>query len=90
MIRALKADQLFGVALDVLDPEPLARTHPVFEIDLIAGDSDAAFRRRAMESIPALQCEVAEAVTALLDGRWPAGTLNPQVVPKQPLRTPDH
>jgi hypothetical protein len=35
---------------------------------------------------PDLHREVSEALAAVLDGRWPASTMNLDVVPKTPLR----
>jgi D-3-phosphoglycerate dehydrogenase len=87
LIRALDTDRLAGVALDVLEQEPPAPGHPLLGMDprrVILTPHGAAWSEDAFSY---LHQEVAAAVEAILDDRRPAGTVNPEVVPKHDLKT---
>jgi D-3-phosphoglycerate dehydrogenase len=86
LIRALQDDRLFGAALDVLDQEPPARDNPLLEMDPQRVILTPHFAAASQEILPDLQHEVSAAAAAVLDGRWPESTMNPDVVPKIALR----
>jgi len=44
------------------------------------------FAAASAEVLPDLHQEVCVAAAAVLDGRWPPSVMNPDVVPKVPLR----
>lgn len=86
LIHALQADRLFGVALDVLDQEPPAQDNPLLSMDPLRVILTPHFASVSAEALPDLQQEVSAAAAAVLDGRWPPSVMNPDVVPKVPLR----
>jgi D-3-phosphoglycerate dehydrogenase len=86
LIRALQDGRIFGAALDVLEQEPPAPDNPLLHMDPMRVILTPHFAASSEEVIPDLHREVAEAVAAVLDGRWPPSVMNPDVVPKQPLR----
>jgi D-3-phosphoglycerate dehydrogenase / 2-oxoglutarate reductase len=86
LIRALQDGRLFGAALDVLDQEPPTPDHPLLSMDPQRVILTPHFASVAEEALPDLHREVAAAAAAVLDGRWPPSVMNPDVVPKQPLR----
>ncbi len=86
LIQALQDGKLFGAALDVLEREPPLDEHPLFGFDPRRVILTPHFAASSEEVTPAVHREVAEAVTALLRGAWPAATMNPDVVPKVELR----
>jgi phosphoglycerate dehydrogenase-like enzyme len=86
LIQALQASRLFGAALDVLDQEPPAPDNPLLQMDPQRVILTPHFAAASEEIYADLHREVSEALAAMLDGRWPAATMNPNVVPKTPLR----
>lgn len=86
LVEALRDGKLFGAALDVLEPEPPAHDHPLLAIDRQRVILTPHFAASSEEVTPAAHREVAESISSLLRGEWPAATMNPQVVPKQELR----
>jgi D-3-phosphoglycerate dehydrogenase / 2-oxoglutarate reductase len=85
LIRALQTDRLAGVALDVLEQEPPAPDHPLLGMDPRRVILTPHFAAWSEDAFSYLHQEVAAAVEAILGDRRPAGTVNPEVVPKQPL-----
>jgi len=84
LIRALQEGWIAAAGLDVFDPEPLAPTSPLLEMENVvltphvAGCSDISkdsFWRLSVETL----IRVAE-------GRWPDACANPGVTPKWSLR----
>jgi D-3-phosphoglycerate dehydrogenase len=86
LIQALQEGRLFGAALDVLDQEPPAADNPLLRMDPMRVILTPHFAASSEEIFPDLHREVGAAVAAILDDRWPAATINPDVVPKAPLR----
>src|SRR6266540_2148298 len=86
LIRALQDGRLFGVALDVLEQEPPDPNNPLLQIDPQRIILTPHFASVSEEVHPDLHREVSEALAAVLDGRWPASTMNLDVMPKTPLR----
>jgi D-3-phosphoglycerate dehydrogenase / 2-oxoglutarate reductase len=86
LVRALQEDRLYGAALDVLATEPLALDHPLLAIDPRRVILTPHFGAWCAASVPDLHAEVASALAALLAGRWPAATINPEVTPRLPLQ----
>jgi D-3-phosphoglycerate dehydrogenase len=86
LVRALQEHRLFGAALDVLEKEPPANDNPLFELDPQRVILTPHFAASSEAVTPAAHCEVTAAMASLLRGEWPAATMNPNVVPKQPLR----
>jgi phosphoglycerate dehydrogenase-like enzyme len=82
LIRALQRDHLYGVALDVYEQEPLPLDHPLLQFDPQRVILSPHFAGGSQEALPAQQQEVANAITAFLQGHWPASTINPTVIPK--------
>jgi D-3-phosphoglycerate dehydrogenase len=85
LIQALQEDRLFGAALDVLDQEPPAPNNPLLRMDPMRVILTPHFAASSAEIFPDLHNEVAEALAAVLDGRWPPSVMNPTVVPKLAL-----
>ena len=86
LIQALQADALFGAALDVLELEPPADDHPLFALDPMRVILTPHFAASSEAVTPTAHRQVADAMASVLRGEWPASTMNPSVVPKQPLR----
>jgi D-3-phosphoglycerate dehydrogenase / 2-oxoglutarate reductase len=86
LIQALQESRLFGAALDVLDQEPPAPDNPLLRMDPLRVILTPHFAASSEEIFPDLHREVSAAAAAVLDGRWPPSMMNPDVVPKTPLR----
>src|SRR5262245_23216442 len=86
LISALQDDRLFGAALDVLDQEPPSHDNPLLGMDPRRVILTPHFASASAETIPDLHHEVSAAAAAVLAGHWPAAAMNPEVVPKLPLR----
>ncbi|HEY3230787.1 MAG TPA: C-terminal binding protein [Roseiflexaceae bacterium] len=86
LIRVLQDGRLFGVALDVLEQEPPDPNNSLLQMDPQRIILTPHFASASEEVHPDLHREVSEALAAVLDGRWPASTMNLDVVPKTPLR----
>jgi D-3-phosphoglycerate dehydrogenase len=86
LIHMLQDGRLFGAALDVLDQEPPAPDNPLLRMDPLRVILTPHFAASSAEVIPDLHQEVSAAAAAVLDGRWPPSVMNPDVVPKVPLR----
>jgi phosphoglycerate dehydrogenase-like enzyme len=86
LIQALKADALFGAALDVLELEPPADDHPIFALDPMRIILTPHFAASSEAVTPTAHRQVAEAMASVLRGEWPTATMNPWVIPKQALR----
>lgn len=86
LIRALREGRVYGAALDVMEKEPPDADNPLLAMDPRRVILTPHFAGSSEDSIVQLHREAAAAVEAVLDGRWPAATVNPRVVPKKPLR----
>jgi D-3-phosphoglycerate dehydrogenase / 2-oxoglutarate reductase len=86
LVRALQDGRIFGAALDVLEQEPPAPDNPLLRLDPQRVIMTPHFAASSEEVHPDLHREVSAAAAAVLDGRWPASVMNPDVVPKVPLR----
>lgn len=78
LVAALDAGRLFGVGLDVTDPEPLPPDHPLYRFDRVTivphiASATLATRRRMSRL-------AAENVVAVLSGGQPPHCLNPEVL----------
>jgi D-3-phosphoglycerate dehydrogenase / 2-oxoglutarate reductase len=85
LVQALQENRLYGAALDVLATEPLALDHPLLALDPRRVILTPHFGAWCAASVPDLHAEVAAALAAMLAGRWPASTMNPDVTPRLPL-----
>jgi D-3-phosphoglycerate dehydrogenase len=85
LILALQEQRLHGAALDVLEREPPTSDNPLLAMDPQRVILTPHFAASSADAEAQLHREVAAAVASLLAGRWPDATINPQVVPKQPL-----
>jgi D-3-phosphoglycerate dehydrogenase len=85
LIRVLQEQRLQGVALDVLEREPPTLDNPLLAMDPRRVILTPHFAASSVDAEIQLHREVAAAVASLLADRWPEATVNPQVVPKQPL-----
>jgi D-3-phosphoglycerate dehydrogenase len=86
LIAALQTNRLYGAALDVFEQEPIAPDNPLLSMDPRRVILSPHFAAWSEDAFSYLHQEVADAVAAVLDHRWPAGTVNPQTAPKKPLR----
>jgi D-3-phosphoglycerate dehydrogenase len=85
LVQALQENRLYGAALDVLATEPLALDHPLLALDPRRVILTPHFGAWCAASVPDLHAEVASALAAMLAGRWPGSTMNPDVMPRLPL-----
>lgn len=78
LVAALEAGRLFGVGLDVTDPEPLPADHPLYSFDRVTIvphiASATLTTRRRMSAL------AAENIVAVLTGAEPPHCLNPEVL----------
>ncbi len=78
LVAALDAGRLFGVGLDVTDPEPLPPDHPLYRFDrvtIVPHIASATLTTRKRMSALA-----AENIVAVLAGTEPPHCLNPEVL----------
>jgi D-3-phosphoglycerate dehydrogenase len=78
LARALDGGLIAGAALDVFDPEPLPGGHRLLASPRLLATPHTAFH--SAESIATLARLAAENVAAVLTGRRPAATVNPEVL----------
>jgi D-3-phosphoglycerate dehydrogenase len=77
LLAALESGALFGVGLDVFDPEPPDPNHPLFRHPRVLLSPHAlGLSRRARRQ---LFTEVAEGIAAVLRGERPRAVANPQI-----------
>lgn len=74
---ALQRDLLAGAALDVFDPEPPDLSLPLYRDERVIVTPHAAFV--SQESLIELRTRVARQIADVLQGRRPAGVVNPEV-----------
>lgn len=84
LIEALRAGQIGGAALDVLEKEPPALTNPLFAMENVIITGHAA--GTSVEGIQAWQDEWRQIIEAFTAGRYPINVLNPQVQPRIALQ----
>lgn len=80
LYQALKAGKIAGAGLDVFEEEPLKPTNPLLTLPNVIATPHAL--PRTWESTGRTTRMIQEAVLAILDGRLPEHTLNPNVKPK--------
>lgn len=85
LVAALRANQLYGVALDVLATEPPASDHPLRGMDPRRVILTPHFSSQSEQVVAAVHREAAETLGEFLAGRWPRAAVNPEVKPKRPL-----
>lgn len=78
LVAALESGHLFGVGLDVTDPEPLPPNHPLYQFERVTilphiASATLATRKR-MSSL------AAQNIVAVLSGAAPPHCLNPEVL----------
>lgn len=90
LVIALKEVRIAGAALDVYEglnvfgPPPEDLDHPLFHLpNVVLTPHSAAC---SDESLLELMTEGASNALAVLQGRWPRSCVNPQVLPRIPLR----
>ena len=77
LYRALKEGWINSAGIDVHEEEPVPKDYCLFELDNAVISDHAAWYSE--ESIEELQRGAAEAVAAVLCGRWPKSVVNPEV-----------
>jgi D-3-phosphoglycerate dehydrogenase / 2-oxoglutarate reductase len=80
LIRALQVGWIAGAALDVFEQEPPDPANPLFKLDnvVVTPHMAGGHRDSGGESLQAM----VEAVTDLINRRWPRSVVNPQVKPR--------
>jgi D-3-phosphoglycerate dehydrogenase len=78
LIEALNDGRLMAAGLDVLEDEPLPPDSPLLELDnVIITPHVGAYSEQSVEDLYRGACEIAIDV---LNQRWPASVVNPQVM----------
>ena len=86
---ALKNEQLAGAGVDVWDPEPVHKDHPLLEFDNVIATPHSAYYSDA--SAPLLLQRVGEAAADVLRGYVPRSVVNKDVLDRVSLApSPDH
>lgn len=84
LVDALRAGQIGGAALDVLEQEPPALSNPLFTMDNVIITGHAA--GTSVEGIQAWQDEWRQIIETFSAGYFPINMLNPQARPRANLR----
>ena len=84
LYRALVEGRIAGAGLDVFEDEPLKPTNPLLALPNVVATPHAL--PRAWESTARTTRMIQDAVLAILEGRLPNTTLNPNVKPKGAVR----
>ncbi len=80
---ALKRGQLAGAGVDVWDPEPVHKDHPLLEFDNVIATPHSAFY--SDNSMPLLLQRVGEAAADVLQGYMPRSVVNKSVLDRVTL-----
>ena len=80
LYQALSTGKIAGAGLDVFEEEPLKPTNPLLELSNVVATPHAL--PRAWESTARTTRMIQDAVLAILEGKIPETTLNPEVEPK--------
>ena len=78
LVAALEEGRLFGVGLDVTDPEPLPSDHPLYSFDRVTIVPHIA--SATMTTRMRMSSLAAQNVVAVLTGVEPPHCLNPEVL----------
>jgi len=78
LVQALAAGTIRGAAMDVFEPEPLPADHPLLASERLLATPHVAYY--SAESMHELARAGAENVGAVLAGRRPASTVNPELL----------
>lgn len=83
LIEALRAGQIAGAGLDVLEQEPPEADNPLLQMDNVVVTPHVASATTRMR--PETRRRVGREVALVLRGRWPMSCVNPTVLPKVTL-----
>jgi D-3-phosphoglycerate dehydrogenase len=78
LVNALEQGWIAGAALDVFDPEPLPKDHPLFDRPNIITTPHMAFY--SQESMLDLEIKAAQNIVDIFSGKRPASIVNPEVL----------
>ena len=78
LVDALRAGRIRGAALDVFDTEPLPVDHPLRSLENVVLTPHMGYVTE--ESYDQFFRQAVENIESYLDGRVPAGAMNPQVL----------
>jgi len=84
LIKALEAGEIAGAGLDVTEKEPPQKDNPLRTMEnvLLTPHSASASTRKRKET----RRRAAREVALALSGRWPLSCVNPDVLPRSPLK----
>ncbi len=80
LVSALASGRIAGAGLDVTDPEPLARDHPLLRLDNVTLTPHVAWYSE--ESREAVTTQAAREALRIVRGEKPLFAVNPGVVPR--------
>ena len=83
LIDALRAGQIAGAGLDVLEQEPPELDNPLFDMENVVVTPHVASATTRMR--PETRRRVGREVALVLRGRWPMSCVNPTVLPRVEL-----
>jgi D-3-phosphoglycerate dehydrogenase len=83
LIRALRAGDIAGAALDVFESEPVAVDNPLLNMPTVLCTPHVASASARMA--PETRRRLGRELATVLQGRWPRSTVNPSVLPRTPL-----
>ena len=80
LVTALRAGQIAGAGLDVLEKEPPSSDNPLLSMNNVMITPHASYY--SDDSLSLLQTSVAEEVSRVLRGEKPRSPVNPRVIPR--------
>ncbi len=80
LVLALQSGRIAGAGLDVTDPEPLARDHPLLALDNVILTPHVAWYSE--ESREQVTVQAAREIVRILSDERPLSAVNPDVVPR--------
>jgi len=84
LVEALRQGTIAGAALDVLETEPPAADNPLLRMDNVLLTPHVASATARM--MPETRRRLGREIALVLSGRWPRSCVNPDVLPRLPLR----